>query len=94
MMTLGELLRVNRTEKNISLETLVNVTKVNKKVLESFEQDCIDPDLPPVYVRGFILSYCRYVGIDEQEALNLYEERRKGPGSASAATTKSTPANN
>ena len=80
MMTLGELLRMSRTEKNISLDMLEEATKVSKTVLRSFEENRIDPTLAPVYVRGFLVSYCRYVGIDEHEALGLYEELRKTQG--------------
>ncbi len=82
MASLGDLLRINREEKKISLDSIEDAIKVNRKVLEALEHDRIDPSFPPVYVRGFIVSYCRYLRLDENVALKLFEQRYQAPSKA------------
>jgi len=74
MASLGEQLKKGRENKNISLEDVADAIKINKKILEDLENDYHDFSLPPVYIKGFIRSYCRYIGLDEKKLLNLYEE--------------------
>ena len=74
MSSFGEHLKVRREKKDISIEEVSKATKISISVLQALENDLYD-DLPPkVYVRGFIRSYCRYVGLDETELLRSYEE--------------------
>jgi cytoskeletal protein RodZ len=74
MSSLGERLRGGREEKGVSIGEVSKATKISISVLQALESDQYR-DLPPdVYVRGFIRSYCRYVGLDETEPLKTYEE--------------------
>jgi len=74
MSSFGERLREGRERKDISLEEVSRATKISLNVLQALENEQYD-DLPPkVYVRGFIRSYSRYVGLDETELLRSYEE--------------------
>jgi len=74
MSSFGKHLKVRREKKDISIEEVSKATKISISVLQALENDQYD-DLPPkVYVRGFIRSYCRYVGSDETELLRSYEE--------------------
>ncbi|HPD61628.1 MAG TPA: DUF4115 domain-containing protein, partial [Thermodesulfobacteriota bacterium] len=78
MESLGERLRRGREEKNISLDDVVQATKINKGILTAIENDQSDFLPPRVFVRGFIRSYARYVGLDEKELLDLYNETSAG----------------
>ena len=74
MESLGERLKRGREEKNISLDDLVQATKINKGILIAIENDQSEFLPPMVFVRGFIRNYARYVGLDEKELLDLYNE--------------------
>jgi cytoskeletal protein RodZ len=74
MDSLGERLKKGREEKGISLEEVSKATKISKSVLKDLENDHHDALPPPVFIRGFIRSYSRYVGLNEKELLNLWEE--------------------
>jgi cytoskeleton protein RodZ len=74
MESLGERLKKGREEKNISLDDVVQATKINKAILTAIENDQSEFLPPMVFVRGFIRSYARYVGLDESGLLDLYNE--------------------
>jgi len=78
MESLGERLRREREEKNISLDDVVHATKINKGILTAIENDQSGFLPPTVFVRGFIRSYARYVGLNEKELLDLYNETCAG----------------
>jgi cytoskeletal protein RodZ len=62
--TLGEKLRSARIKKEASLAEAESATKVRAKFLSALERGKWD-DLPnEVYVRGFVLAYAKYLGID------------------------------
>ena len=74
MESLGERLKKGREAKNISLDDICQATKISKYILKALENDEHTFLPPKVLVRGFIRSYCRYVGLEETELLALYEE--------------------
>src|SRR4030042_2659617 len=74
MESLGERLKRGREEKNISLDDVVKATKINKGILTAIENDQSKFLPPMIFVRGFIRNYARYVGLDERELLDLYNE--------------------
>ena len=78
MESLGERLKRGREEKNISLDEVVQGTKINKGILTAIENDQSEFLPPMVFVRGFIRNYARYVGLDERELLDLYNESCAG----------------
>jgi cytoskeletal protein RodZ len=70
----GSVLRQARERRQISLAEVAERTKVPQWSLQLIEAGKLD-DLPgDVFVRGFIRSYARSVGIGESEPLNLFEE--------------------
>jgi cytoskeletal protein RodZ len=86
MSYFGEDFRREREEKSISLEEVSKATKISTSVLQALENDRFN-DLPPsVYVRGFIRSYCRYVGLDETSHLKAYEEAAAANEDAEASS--------
>jgi cytoskeletal protein RodZ len=70
----GSVLRQARERRCISLADVARKTKVSQSSLERLEAGRLD-DLPPdVFVRGFIRSYARTVGLREAEPLGLFEQ--------------------
>ncbi len=76
-----------REKKGISLEQIVQDTKISKRILEAFEKgDLSDLFLSEVYLKGFAKTYARYLGIDEEELVRqLFGE--PGPVSKKAVGT-------
>jgi cytoskeletal protein RodZ len=70
----GSVLREARERRAISLADVARQTKLSKASLELLEEGRLE-DLPPdVFVRGFIRSYARSVGLRESEPLGLFEQ--------------------
>ncbi|MCX8012266.1 MAG: helix-turn-helix domain-containing protein, partial [Desulfobacterota bacterium] len=73
MGSLGELLRSAREKKNISLDDIANATKISKNILIALEDEKYELLPSKVFVKGFLRSYGRYVGLEINELWNLYE---------------------
>ena len=70
---LGELFKRGREKLGLSVDQVVEITRLRKHFVEALENENWD-DLPPgVFVRGFIRAYAQVVGLDEKKALSLYE---------------------
>lgn len=69
--TLGGQLRARRLELGDALEDAQAATKIAPAYLEAIERDRYDLMPAPVYARGFVRLYARYLGFDPEEALAL-----------------------
>ena len=71
----GQRLQRVRVRRGIELEEIAGVTKVNPTYLRFIEEERFD-DLPAaVYVRGFLKSYARCVGLDPDRVARSYMRR-------------------
>jgi cytoskeleton protein RodZ len=70
--TLGEKLRQAREERGISISEVAEQTRISPMYLESIENDNYKPLPGGIFNKGFVKAYAKYVGIDEQEALQDY----------------------
>lgn len=75
-LTLGEKLRKLRNDFRMSLHDVSKATRIQEKYLESLETGAYDKLPADVYVRGFLRSYARYLNVDEQALVKLYERER------------------
>ena len=73
MLTLGVYLKNSREAQNISLKDVADYTKISKVYLDCLEKDEYTKIPAKPYVKGYISSYASFVGIDENEALELYD---------------------
>ncbi len=64
MDTLGNQLEEARKKKGVTLREASEATKIRMEYLTQFESDEFDIALPPIYQRGFIKIYARYLGED------------------------------
>jgi cytoskeletal protein RodZ len=70
--TLGEFLRQERERRGITIEQVASATKIGVRLLHSLEADQF-ADLPAKpFVRGFVTSYARFVGVDPHEVLTRF----------------------
>jgi cytoskeletal protein RodZ len=82
----GSLLREARERRCVSLTDISRKTKVPTSSLELLEAGRLDGLPADVFVRGFIRSYAKHVGISDVEPLGLYQkavdDRRRAEESA------------
>lgn len=70
----GTFLKEERERRQVSLATLAQTTKLSVSALKLMEAGNLD-DLPPdVFVRGFIRSYAKTIGISSSEPLGLLDQ--------------------
>ncbi len=71
---LGLRLREAREAKNISLDELQSLTKIQKRYLKGIEEGNYSVMPGKFYVRAFIKQYCEAIGLDSDE---IFEEFKK-----------------
>ena len=69
ILTGADLLKI-RTELEIPLEEIADITKVQIGMLRAIEEDNLELFPPAVYLKGFLKSYARYLQIDENVVVN------------------------
>jgi len=73
-LTLGEKLRQAREERGISISEVAEQTRISPLYIESIENDNYKPLPGGIFNKGFVKSYAKYVGVDENEALQDYSK--------------------
>lgn len=71
-ITLGEKLRQAREARGISISEVAEQTRISSLYIKSIEEDDYRALPGGIFNKGFVKSYAKYVGIDEQEALQDY----------------------
>lgn len=88
----GENLKREREQRGVTLQKMHEATKVQRKHLEALEADDYSSLPHPAFVRGFIKSYCKALGLDETDALLRYEmylrENAPPPGGKDSAAAR------
>ena len=83
--TLGSYLKNLRESKRISLREVAKITRVRENILRAIEEDQHHLLPPPTYVKGFLLSYAKYLKLDPNDVLLRYEKGLKGESVTPAA---------
>ena len=73
MQTIGERLEEARKRKGLSIREAAEHTKIRGDYLQKFEANSFDLSLPPLYIRGFVRSYARYLDLDAERFLQDYD---------------------
>ena len=76
MESAGERLKKIRLEKGLSLEEAQKKTKVHLNILKAIEGDTIT-NVNPIYLKGFLKIYCKFLGVDPEDYLVDYKEPRR-----------------
>lgn len=72
--TLGERLRLLRRTQAVTMDMLVEATRIQRKYLEALEWGRYHELPDPLYARNFIRAYARYLGADEAYFLELFAQ--------------------
>jgi hypothetical protein len=78
--TIGQKLRDARTDRGLELSDVERATKIRLKFLEAMEEDRWNELPAPVYARGFLDIYARYLGLDHQALLDEYRATVESEG--------------
>lgn len=70
MQTIGERLEEARKRKGISIREAAETTKIRGDYLQKFEANSFDIDLPPLYIRGFVRTYARFLDLDPERIVS------------------------
>jgi cytoskeletal protein RodZ len=68
----GDWLRRQREMREISLRDIADRTKISLRYLEAMEEDRFDLLPAPIFAKGFLREYARYVGLSPDEVVNHY----------------------
>jgi cytoskeleton protein RodZ len=68
----GDWLRRQREMREISLRDIADRTKISLRYLEAMEDDRFDLLPAPIFAKGFLREYARYVGLSPDEVVNHY----------------------
>ena len=72
-MKFGESLRKERILRGITLEEISQHTKVHLRFLEAIENDDLSVLPAKAFAKGFLRSYARMVGLDEEFVITNFE---------------------
>ena len=85
--TIGDFLRAARRKRRVSIERAAEETRIRADYLMRMESDEMD-FLAPAYVRGFLRSYARFLGLDPDPLIREFDRRygteRSDPGQIAA----------
>ncbi len=70
---LGEFLKQKRVEKNFTLEKLAQRTKISINILRAIEANDFKNLPSPAYVKGFVNTYGKMLGIPPEESISKLE---------------------
>jgi len=87
----GKCLKRERESRNLILREVSASTRIKEHILGAIEQDRFDLCPPPFYVKGFLTSYARYLGIDPQAVIFKYQEFVKPPAPPPEAVLQERP---
>lgn len=77
-LSLGQQLSAARARAGLSRSDIIATLHVSEAMLESIEQDTIDPALNPLFTKGYIKSYASLVHLDKSKMLALYAAQYGG----------------
>src|SRR5260370_6288608 len=72
MSAFGERLRREREMRGITLDEISESTKISRRHLESLEREDFDSLPGGIFNKGFVRSYARFLGLDEDQAVSRH----------------------
>src|SRR3954452_9551573 len=72
LASFGDELRREREIRGISLKEIADATKISKRFLDAIERNDHKTLPAPVFTRGFVREYARYLGLNADEMVNPY----------------------
>lgn len=92
MENFGAYLKGKREAKNVRLEEIASITKIHIHNLRLLENGAWSELPPDPFIRGFIMAYAKYIGLDPKETVRVFLTSRDQPvpDSSDAPTVQDT----
>lgn len=71
-LSLGEFLRQEREKRGMTIEQVASATKINVRLLHALEENQYKELPAKPFIRGFVTSYSRFVGLDPREVMTQF----------------------
>jgi cytoskeleton protein RodZ len=93
MPTIGQELKRERGLRGVSLSDISKITKIKLNLLQALEDDRLNILPGEFFIKGMIRAYAKCIGLDEDQALNLYQHsvQQKVQDQAYESKKKDTP---
>jgi cytoskeletal protein RodZ len=93
MPTIGQELKRERELRGVSLSDISKITKIKLNLLQAMEDDRLNILPGEFFIKGMIRAYAKCIGLDEDQALNLYHHsiQQKEQDQAHEKKRKETP---
>jgi len=72
---IGEILSERRRSLGLSIDRVIADTKLQRRMVEAFEMSDFDAMPPKGYAQASLASYARYLGLNPNEVLRVYDEQ-------------------
>ena len=86
--SIGEKLRLEREAQGIALRDISEQTRISMRYLEAIENDDYRRLPGGIFNRSFIRAYAKFVGYDEDQAIEEYSNNMREHGQAEDAPPK------
>lgn len=93
MPSIGQELKRERGLRGVSLSDISKITKIKLNLLQALEEDRLNLLPGEFFIKGMIRAYAKCIGLDEDQALNLYHQsvQQKEQNQAYEKKRKETP---
>jgi cytoskeleton protein RodZ len=91
-MSLGERFRAAREQRGLTLSDVAEQVRIRSVYLAAIEDENWKAIGAPVYIRGFLRTYARHLGLDAEEAVSEFNAREGGTPQAVGTATPVTKA--
>ena len=78
-MTLGEVLAAKRGERGLTIEQVSTATRIRAHYLSALESDQLERLASPVYAKGHLTTYARYLGLDPEPLVKMMKTEARDP---------------
>ena len=70
----GKYLKAERESRKLSLRQVSEATRIHERLLKAIEEDQYEAIASPLYVKGFLEAYAKYLDLDPNEILLQYRK--------------------
>ena len=89
MAALGERFRAARETRGLSLSDVSEQIRIRSVYLAAIEEENWSAIGAPVYIRGFLRTYARFLGLDPEEVVAAFNSGPTAPSQPAAASERS-----
>jgi transcriptional regulator with XRE-family HTH domain len=79
VMTLGEVLAARRSERGLTIQQAAAATRIRAHYLSALESDELERLAAPVYAKGHLRTYARYLGLDPEPLVEMLHPKPQDP---------------